>query len=272
MDRVAQLIRTAEALRRRIWASLPFTERFARVMYRLATSSSDAFGAGVYSLFLQHGIEGMPEVNGRPAAEFVGKRLPPSYGREFGKKVFLVLMRTHRNPSTVEDIMSAFLVKLMASADKYIKPGYNLKQAESYVLTGVTRDGISLIRRKKFEKSESQMRTTDDDDFGGSSFLDRTPAPPEDLREDDVYEEAFWRLLERPDVRAKLQRIHPSAEEYVRLKFEGRKDRAILGDPPMLSHPRMPNGGAVTPASWTPNKKKIFEVLKSEYEKLDIAV
>lgn len=270
MDRVAQLIKTAGEIRRAIWASLPFSERLAEVMYRLATSSSDAFGVGIYGLFLEHGVEGMPDIGGRPAAEFRGRRLPSTYGHEFGKAVFLMLMRTFHNPTTVEDLMSKFLVRFLERAGGLLKPGLKLKEAEGYVLRAMRNEGLSHIRRQRWETNESQLRSRDDDE-AGPGFLDKSPA------KNDTQEEVFSKLLDEHSIRLKLKRIHPSAEQYVRLMLEGYKDVEIMGNPSrgtpsMLSHPTLSGGGAVTPSSWTPNKKKILQVLKDGYQDLDIAV
>lgn len=259
MKRVAQLIRTAGEIRRKIWASLPCEVRFTEVMSRLASQGTDAFGTGIYSIFLQHGVtEGMPDIGGAPAAP--GKRLPPSYGREFGRKVFITLMRRHHSPAVVEDLMSGFLVKFMEKADQYIRPGMTRQQAENYVMRSLFNEGISLLRKKKWELNDSTLQREDAD---GPGFLERSPSPEQ--------EKVISRLLDSPSMRSKLKHIHPSAEQYVRLSLEGYEDVEIIGNPvkeipSMLDHPTNANGGPLTTPAWTKYKHLIYEALKSGYE------
>lgn len=265
MERVAQLIRTAAQIRRMIWASLPLWERFAQVVCRLASSTTDAFGVAMYGLFVENGVEGMPAINGKPASEWVAQhsvnRLPAAYGREFGKKAFLSLMRKYHKPEIVEDILSAFLVKFMGKADQYIKAGTSLRQAEAYVMRSLYNDGINLLRRKRFELGESTLRRDDEDE--GPGFLDRSPSQGMEPGDEET-------VLDSPEMKAKLRRIHPSAEQYVRLLMEGFSDVEILGNPArgkpsMLDHATNASGGPLTATAWVRYKKLIFQAIKGEY-------
>lgn len=264
MKRIAQLIRTAGVIRRKIWASLPFRDRFAEVLCRLASSSTDAFGTAMYGLFLQNGVEGMPPINGRPAGEWIAensvRRLPPSYGREFGKKAFLSLMRKYHKPDIVEDLMSAFLVRFMDKAGQYLKPGTSLREAEAYVMRSLYNEGINLLRRKRWEVGESTLKRDDEE---GPGFLERSPTQEQ--------EKAVSTLLNSTTMRSRLRQIHPSAEQYLRLSLEGYTDVEILGNPAkgipsMLDHPTNAEGGALKPAAWGKYKNLIFEAIKSGYQ------
>jgi len=264
MIRVAQLIRTAGQVRRLIWASLPFRHRLAEVLCKLASSTTDVFGTGMYGVFLEHGVEGMPPINGKPAQEWVAqhsvKRLPSQYGRDFGKKAFASLMLKYHNPEVVEDLLSTFMVRFIEKAGKYLKPGTSLKEAEAYVMRSLYNEGINALRRKRWEVGES-MLNRDDDERGG--YLDRVPgAEPEESEEEQ--EEHFNDLLVK--LRPKLHRIHQSAEQYLRLLAQGYSDTEILGNPghgrqPMLDHPYNANGGALTPSAWIAYKKKIKDLI-----------
>jgi DNA-directed RNA polymerase specialized sigma24 family protein len=265
MKRTAQLIRTAREVRRRIWASLPFGERFAQVVSKLASSGTDAFGTAMYGLFAENGIEGLPPINGKPASEWLANhpvgRLPAAYGREFGRKAFLSLMRKFHNPTTVEDLMSQFMVRFMERAGQYLKPGTSLREAEAYVMRSLYNEGINVIRRKRHEIGESTLDRNDEEE--GPGFLSRAPAPEQ--------ERLVARLLDSSVMRAKLRRIHPAAEQYLRLSLEGYSDVEILGNPgkgvpSMLDHPLNAEGGALTPTAWDKYKKLIFQALKSGYQ------
>jgi DNA-directed RNA polymerase specialized sigma24 family protein len=265
MTRVAQLIRTAGEIRRVIWASLPFRERLAEVLCKLASSGTDAFGTVLYGLFLQSGVEGMPAVNGKPASEWVAehsvRRLPAVYGREFGRKAFLSLMRKFHDPNIVEDLMSDFLARFLEKAGQYLKPGTSLREAEAYVLRSLYNEGINQLRRKRWEIGESALKREDEDE--GPGFLDRAPTQEQ--------EKLLLKLLNSSPVRSKLRHIHQSAEQYLRLSLEGYTDVEILGNPvkgvpSMLDHPFNAEGGTLTPSAWDKYKKLIFQALKSGYE------
>lgn len=277
MIRIAQLIRTAGQVRRLIWASLPFRLRLAEVLCRLASSTTDVFGTGMYGVFLEHGVDGMPPINGKPAAEWVAqhsvRRLPSAYGRDFGKKAFSSLMLKYHNPEIVEDLLSTFMVRFIEKAGKYLKSGTSLREAEAYVMRSLYNEGINVLRRKRWEVGESTLNR-DDDDRGG--YLERVPtAEPEESEAEQ--EEHFNDLLVK--LRPKLRRIHESAEQYLRLLAEGHSDTEILGNPgqgrpSMLDHPYNANGGALTPSAWNPYKVKIkhliYPLLKGRQDVLSL--
>jgi hypothetical protein len=261
MRRVAQLIRTARGLRRRIWASLSFAERFAQVVTRLASVATDAFGSGMYGIFLEHGIQEMPLINGILPEEWNPKKaLPTHYGREFGQKCFLSLMRKFHKPDVVEDLMSTFLVRFLERAGQYLDPQTSLREAEAYVLRSLYNEGLNAIRRKRWETPESAMNR-EDDEGGGDSVFHRILT-----RED---EKIMGQLLKSPAMIGQLRRIHPSAEQYLRLSLQGYDDVEILGNsgkPPMLEHATNAQGGALTPTAWNKYKNLIYQALKSGYE------
>jgi len=268
MERVAQLIRTAAEIRRMIWASLPFWERFAQVMCVLASSSTDAFGTALYGIFLENGVGDMPPINGKPASEWLAKhsakRLPPGYGRDFGQKAFLSLMRKYHKPEIVEDLLSTFIVRFMEKAGQYLKPGTSLRQAEAYVMRSLYNEGINVLRRKRFELGESALTRVDEEE--GPGFLDRSPGQKNDLEDQET-------VLDASDMKAKLRRIHPSAEQYLRLLMERYSDVEILGNPArgkpsMLDHPFNADGGPLTATAWIKYKKLIFQAVKNEYPAL----
>jgi hypothetical protein len=274
MDRVAHLIKTAEDTRRKLWASLPFDFRYAEVLYRLGSSAAaDAFGTGIYQLFIQQGVQGMPDIGGKPADSYEGRRLPGSYGRAFGKKVFAILMSKHRNSAVVEDIMSAVLVYFMEKPDR-ISGKFKLKSAESFVIQKADWDGLSMIRRKNKRVEVQDSPSRDDEGEYGPGYID--VAPSQDKKRYTL-EEAVTYILSRHDVKNALERVHPSAEQYVRLSLDGYSDKQILGDPAkgipcMLDFQRMstaPNAGKIYPPAWRRKKLEISQVLNDAYGKLE---
>jgi hypothetical protein len=100
-----------------------------------------------------------------------------------------------------------------------------------------------------------------DGDEEGPGFLDRSPSPEQ--------EKLVSRLLNSQAVRTQLRRIHPSAEQYLRLSLQGYDDVEILGnsgEPPMLEHATNAHGGPLTTTAWNKYKNLIYQALKSGYE------
>jgi len=260
MDRVANLVKTAGALRRQIWASLPFSLRFAEFFSRLAFSFNEAFGKTIYGEFLTRGIiDGMPDIKGRPASEFdlskkpVVNRLPSGYGRDFGQKAYGMLLSKVRNPDMVEDLMSDFLVRFLESGSKHLNPKEHRKAAEAYVLQSLQNSLKNWYRSKK---TISDIQIKDDE---------------ETRYEIPVYDEAsvekqIKRLL--PKIKPELERVHPDAPVYIELALDGYSDREIIGDiksgvPSLLPHPYGGYGKPLTEPVWNSHyKPKIFKVLR----------
>jgi hypothetical protein len=270
--RTARLVEAASSLRRRIWASLPWRLRLAEFLSRLAVSPIETFGKVIYAEFLSNEVQGMPDIHGKPASEFdtsrkpLANRLPTGYGQDFGKKAYLMLMAKFHQPTMVEDILSSFMLRFIESGSKGIKPGSTLREAQNYVLVGVNREGLNYIRSQKRRQEVPDVYVSDEGekplDFG---IFDEGPEANH-----------LERILSR--IAPQLRHIHPDAPLYVKLSLEGHTDREIIGDPKrgvpsMLSHPLSSQGKPLDDRFWNAvYKPKIFEVLKSEFKELPIAV
>jgi DNA-directed RNA polymerase specialized sigma24 family protein len=265
MDRIAKLVTAAAGLRRMIWASLPLRVRLAEFITRMATSTTEAFGRSIYAEFLENGVQEMPAINGAPADSFdktkkpIANRLPRTYGADFGSKCFRILMGKLSNPDTVEDVMTSWLVRFLNGGSKLIKPGTNLRQAEQYVLRALQNEAINWMRKKRelLEKADK-----DDEGGDGPSLYDRTPGGGE------MDEKLVEKVLSRADLKHALAKVHPDAEQYLRLSMiEGYGDREIVGDPlkgrpSMLEHPVGKNGKPLNESGWSYYKPRIYKVLK----------
>lgn len=269
MERLARLVSASTALRRRIWASLPFRIRIAEVFSRLASMGTDAFGKVMYGEFLNHNVSGLPDIHGKPALEVangkknITNRLPPGYGREFGRKCFLMLMGLARNPQVVEEIMADFAVKFLESGSKHLREGTTLREAENFVMRSLKNANIDRMRKKR----ELSDNLGDGEEGEARSLYDVTPTFDETTVE-KLFDE---RML--PKVRQRLKTIHPSAEQYVKLIIDGHSDREILGDPEhgepsLLDDPLTTTGKHLNEKNWGSYKVKIFDVLKKEFQDL----
>jgi DNA-directed RNA polymerase specialized sigma24 family protein len=267
MERIAKLVLAAAEARRKIWASLPFGVRLAEFMSRLASSTTDAFGKVMYAAFLNSGVTDMPDINGKPASEFdlarkpIANRLPNGYGRDFGKKVFLILMGRLHNPETVEELMQDFALKFLEEEAKHMKPGWDLTHAQNYVLRAMQNRALNRLRLKH-EVSDVLGRPGDEEE--SHSIYDVTPSF------DEASAEKLFNERMLPKVRSKLNAIHPDAERYVRLSLlEGYKDREIVGDPEHGIPTMLDHAQGMTERNWNSHiKPKIFKVLKDNFQDL----
>lgn len=272
MERVARLVVSSTALRRKIWASLPFSVRIAEVFSRLASMATDAFGKVVFGEFLKHEVIGLPDIYGKPALEVAAEkklttnRLPPGYGKEFGKKCFLMLMGKTHNPQLTEELMSEFAVEFLESKSKTMHDGITLQEAQNFVMRSLQNSYIDWMRHH--ENARRNKNTLVMDDGEEDSIFDNMPTFDEDTLE-KLYDE---RML--PKVRQELRAIHPSAEQYVKLMLDNHSDREILGDPEqgvpsLLDHPFTSRGKPLTEKNWSAGYKgKIFDVLKEQFADL----
>lgn len=255
MNRIARLVTATGDLRRKIWASLPLRIRIADFFSRLAVSSADAFGRTMFEIFAKHGIEGVPDPRSSEA-------------RQFGKKVFLNLMSKFHNPSLVEDLMSSFAVRFLESGVKNLKKDATLREAENYVLLGVTREGLNVLRSRRNKPEESDIYVNQGDEM-------RHDLP---IFDEDTAERQLKRML--PKVKNKLEAVHPDAPLYLKLSIlDGYTDREIFGDvahgvPALLPHPYGRDGKTpLTEKTWsTTYKPQILRVLRDNFGELGISV
>lgn len=257
MDRVARLVTASVGLRRQIWASLPFNERYAHFLSRLASSLTDAFGKTIFGEFIAQGVQGMPDVHGKPADGISTNRLPSGYGRDFGMKAYKTLISKYHNPTFVEDVMGNYVVKFL---DSKSFTAQGLKEAETYVLRGLSNTAVDMLRKKK-EMSDIKTRHDDEDDE--TEHLEVSDEPQQSA------EQILGEVL--PHLKTKLTAIHPDAMKYIQLSLVGGyTDREIVGDvkngvQSMLSHPYNTKGSPLNSVNWNQlYKTKIYDVLKRE--------
>lgn len=256
--RAAQLVLAAEEIRRQLWLSLPARVRLGEFFVRLASASTDAFGAAIYQQFALHGIEGTGITDPKRPARGVG--------REFGQKVYRVLLSKFHRIDLVEDVMSNFMLRFLTKGADHLKDENTLARAEAYVIRGAINEGLNALRKSKWEKS---VNTRNDEDEDGSLY-DTTPSS-----EDSKPKLDLERLPQ--SLKSKLKSIHPDAELYIHLSgVKGHTDREILGDlsnpadknspiipsTSLLKHPYNSDGGALKEKTWNNIKSKIYKALK----------
>lgn len=242
MDKLAA---RATELSRQIYASLPWGYRLANLFHKLAFSIQEIFGKFAYAKFIQSGVEGLPDINGKPALDMravvqgprAESKLPNGYGREFGSKVWKVGLSKLRNPEIVEEAISAVTLK-MVSGQLRIDDGTNLTRAESLIITSVLNAGTDVLR-KKYRDPSGQMPTTDEGvevDF----------ADPKSFRkiEDILSPGEMGKMMKEID------RVHPRATEWVEAILEGVSKRELADQ------------WGVTPAAITNFENKYLDRIK----------
>lgn len=219
MDKLAA---RATELSRRIYASLPWGYRLANLFYKLAVSTQEIFGKFVYAKFIQSGVEGLPDINGKPALEMravvqgprAESKLPSGYGRSFGDKVWKVGLSKLRNPEIVEEAISNVTVK-MVSGQLRVDEGTPLARAESLIVTAVLNAGTDLLR-KKFRNPADQMPVNDEGvevDFADPGSFKKI--------EDILSPGEMSRMM------GEIARVHPRAVEWVEAVLEGVSKREL---------------------------------------------
>jgi DNA-directed RNA polymerase specialized sigma24 family protein len=251
MDRIAKLVQASGDLRRQLWASLPLQVRLGDFFTRLAVTTTDAFGEAMYAEFLKRGVQGIPDDYKNRA-------------RKFGKISYRSMMSRFRHPDFVEEVMMDFMVRFLSSGSQGIREGSSLRDAEQYVYTGLRRQGLNALKKKR-EVSDIFFSDGEEGRHELSVF------------DEDTVEQQLKRQL--PKLQSKLRAIHPDAPLYVKLSLiDGYSDKEIVGDvangvESLLKHPYSSTGKPLTPSLWHVGyKAKILKVLQNNFDYLQVGV
>jgi len=158
---VMSLITAALALRRKVYANLPWGFRLAGFLTTLASVESDGFGKAVYGLFLMYGVMDMPPIKGGPAENHkpkspkeIDRKIPHGYGSDYGSLIYKTLLSKFKNVDFVSDVMMEGVLKLTTNATlgKSLE-GKTLVEARKIFFTAVYRIGLNMVRSKGREVS-----------------------------------------------------------------------------------------------------------------------
>lgn len=273
MDRVAHLRTAAQELSRRIYASLPWGYRIAEVFIHLAADDAALFGKVVYAEFLRRGIEGMPDVNGVPAASVdttrprLADRLPNGYGKELGVRAMRLLYRMGLSPDRVSETMAQFLADFLERYADKLRSGMPVFSAEKFVLNKlqwVVRSGPE--RRKTLrDKNEILVREKPGDEGETEDFFSNAP-DLDDPRGYHRLEQNFSKDQLKDLFEFLAKNIHPDIPEYIMLKADGYKDTEIIGDTASGAPGMLPTL-KTTPRNFNENyKRHIQPAIKAFFE------
>lgn len=218
------LVARTTKLNRQIFASMPWGYRVAHLFVKLAMDTAEIFGRVAYAEFIKAGVQGLPDVNGRPALELQEKfkgsraadRLPQGYGKRFGVKAWHIALVKLKNPEIVEDAVGDLMSKLI-SGKLRLQEGVDLKKAENFVITSLLNAGIDALRRRKYQ--ESQLPT----DSEGNEL---------DMGDPNTFRE-LENLVSRADmakIMSDLRNVHERAPSWVEAQMEGLTDRELAAE------------------------------------------
>lgn len=221
MDRTAShrlLVATASQLARKVFASLPFKVKLAAIYLKLAFDNGQTFGRYVYALAVYHGVKDMPPLKGSGAPEgpkpgedakkFIDRfvRVQKSYGADFGRQIYKLVMSKTHNEDKANDILSDLIEDMAdggSSLASYFKEGMSLGQIESALKRSAAHAFVDEWRKTKRRKTD-QFKV---DDEGAEVELPSQPADvekmdlsPEDERRLEQFIEQNGNKLGKPDL------------------------------------------------------------------------
>jgi DNA-directed RNA polymerase specialized sigma24 family protein len=247
-----KLAARATELSRRIYASLPWGYRLARLFMKLSDASE--FGPAFYAEFIHRGVSGMDEIDGKDPSTFKGdKNLAnllgrKKYGRNFGQKLFATALRKLKSAEIVEDAITDYFIKLKTGKGmgRNIDEGTPLSTAEGYAITGVIRTGFDILKKKKRERPSLVRR----DESGTERQIDiNDPAAFKEFA-------SIMTVMDLEKAMRDVERFDERAAFWIKQMMRGWKDKEIakeLG----FKHPQQLY--ELKKKYWGPKLRKIFE-------------
>lgn len=155
-----KLASRAANLSRKIYASLPFEFRVARLLIKLGLSD-EIYGRMFYAEFIKAGVQDMPPVGKIPAEEMrdvllaagprAAARLPMNYGREFGSKLWTLAhkyLKSYGDEENIREVLQESIAYLLGSSKRALK-ALPREQAESYIKRIVIGRAVDKVRAER---------------------------------------------------------------------------------------------------------------------------
>lgn len=226
----AALIERCDALNQRLSSALPWTYRLARLL--VALYDVEPLTRAIYAEMAASGIEGLPEVHGKPV-ESLGIRgprdahkLPKGYGGNFGSRILGFVIRK-LGSAEADDFVSWYTTEKVFNNKLKLTKGYSVKQAESFIMDNVAKAILDYRRAKNRHPTRSLV------DQEGKII---------DLSDPDAYRE-LDRTIPDGEMHRMLQelaRIDPRAPQWLEYRMnerpKGELAKAWGKDPSAVSH------------------------------------
>jgi hypothetical protein len=221
------LVTAALALRRKVFASLPWGYRLANLLIKLARSDTDGWAQTVYGLFLMYGVTDMPPINGQPAelstpatTNEIRRKLPSNYGSDFGGAAYGKVLKVLGNMlDAVPEVMQDVVLELMQPNTTLAKglKGKPLGEARAIIMTTLGNRALNRIRGVKREES-----LTDDEG------LEKVIKDQSYQQLGEVIPERVIKLIERDLARSVNPKLYKDLPLYFKLLVDGYEDSEIL--------------------------------------------
>lgn len=229
----AKLASRASTLTRKIYASLPFAYRVARLLVQLKVASiEETYGRVLYAEFIKAGVTGMPDIGKLPAEELREKLvrkgnqaaalLPIGYGGKFGREMWTIARKglgSFGSDDNIMDVMQNVVTEIYAGSQRELK-AVPLATAQSFIKKRVLWRAQDAQRKLK-GRSETQ------------SLTDVETQMQIDLMDENALKK-FVQLLGPRGERTLLQELrgvdtrHPErAWDWIEAQLEGKSGREI---------------------------------------------
>lgn len=209
------LARKADNLASRIYCSLPFGYRLARVLVKISMETREILGRVALAEMIKAGVSGIPDIKGKPAedyAEAVKRRgadgLPRGSGSALGEKVWNLAKRKYPRGLLVEDALSQVMVRMV---ERPFFDGFrSYKDAEAFLLKSVLNALADVVRHIK-----------------------RSPVTEVELDPETMGDRGFEQLehllngIQLRRLMGELHRLDPRALQWFNAQLEGRKNKEL---------------------------------------------
>lgn len=259
MNKLANLQKRAAVVSRALFASLPFHRRLAIVLAALVDTDLQALGRALGTVFIHKKVQGLPDINGKPALETPANRVPPNYLHDFAANIRQILRSKSHSEDVADLTIANWLYRFVAEGGwQKMEEGRSLSEVRSYILNSLINQEKDELRRQK----KNQMRNPSLDVTNEEGHATFEPSDPEATKK--FYEHIQPHSL--PRVRRVLeQKVHPDAPLFLDLLLEGHRATDIVGDP-TTGRPTMLPHLKDKPLSYRNWKKtyepKIYHVLR----------
>jgi hypothetical protein len=273
MDRTALSQRAAE-IQRRIFASLPWSVRWAVVLGEIARDSGilEAFGRQFGAYMLEAGVEGMPDPGQKwnPKSPNPARTLPRDYCKKLIVDIYDWLTKRWQNPDTVMAAISKYAEDVATGKVKFVRPipfaPVSMAQAESYIKTGILRAGRDMVREELREQARFETTTDEGED---AKSVTKDIGDPHALKEFEDFENQLPAGLEDELYDFLSQRVHPDIRQYLELRMKGVPKLEILGLPKAGKPSMLPHWHG-TPQNWKNYQPKLQRAILEFFRKKDL--
>jgi len=224
--RVASLLVRASDLRRKIYSSLPWGFRLARIFQAISGAEKDNWAMMIGIIMLRAGVTDMPDPGpGWKPNNPRGSRLPRGYAGldDLAGKAFGMALKGVGSPAIADDLLQDVVMGLWS---KPTMKAVTLKEAKNYVLHTVK---LAIMTQRK----EKQHRALPTDEEGNDldlvdDVIERNPYWTSEPRQFDSVKDALPEGFWDKEIEPELSAINPSMPFFFALLDSGYEMKEIV--------------------------------------------